>query len=98
MATLYRCRTPTNFLCACGRVARRLQKGGFDHEEVRVAARKRNRPEIEDLTGQRLVPVLVDGEEVVHESHRILEYLDHVEGQESPEGTGGGGPAAPEAA
>ena len=41
--------------------------------------RKRDRPEIEELTGQRWVPVLVHGDEVIHDSHRILEYLDWLE-------------------
>ena len=78
MATLYRCKTPTDVLCPCGKVARRLRAAGIDYDEVRVATRKRDRPEIEDLTGQRAVPVLVHGEEVVHDSRRIVEYVDHV--------------------
>ena len=41
--------------------------------------RKRDRPEIEELTGQRWVPVLVHEGEVIHDSHRILEYLDWLE-------------------
>jgi glutaredoxin 3 len=76
MATLYRCTTPTDYLCPCGKVARALRRAGIDYEEVRVPARKRDRPEIEELTGQRNVPVLVHGEEVVHDSRRILQYLD----------------------
>ena len=36
MAILYRCRTPTDRLCACGKVARRLRRAGIDFEEVRV--------------------------------------------------------------
>ena len=79
MATLYRCSTPTDWLCPCGKVARRLRRLGVDYDEVRVPMRKRDRDEVEELTGQRWVPVLVDGDEVIHESHRILEYLDHVE-------------------
>jgi glutathione S-transferase len=74
-ATLYRCRTPTNWLCRCGTVARELRRRGVDFEQVRVAQLRRNRVEIEDLTGQNWVPVLVDGEEVIHDSHRILEHL-----------------------
>ena len=74
--TLYRCATPTNRLCACGRVARRLDRLGIEHETVRVKTSRRQRPEIVELTGQRFVPVLVDGDEVVHDSKRILEYLD----------------------
>ena len=75
MATLYRCSTPTNWLCACGRVARELKKSGVSYEQIRLPNRRRDRPEIEELTGQRLLPVLVDGEEVIWDSHRIVEYL-----------------------
>jgi glutathione S-transferase len=73
---LYRCRTPTNFLCPCGAVARRLRKRGLEHETQRVALRRADRPEIVELTGLRFVPVLVDGEEVVSDSRRIRQYLD----------------------
>ncbi len=69
---LYRCRTPTNVLCPCGAVARRLRKLGIDHRTERVAQRRSERPEIVELTRQNRVPVLVDGEEVVHDSKRIL--------------------------
>jgi glutathione S-transferase len=73
---LYRCRTPTNFLCPCGAVERRLKKRGLEHRTERVTQRRRSRPEIVELTGQERVPVLVDGEEIVHDSRRILEYLE----------------------
>jgi glutathione S-transferase len=79
VATLYRCRTPTDWLCACGKVARRLRQAGIDYDEVRVPYSKKERPEVEDLTGQRWVPVLVHGEEVIHDSRRIVEYLDHLD-------------------
>jgi glutathione S-transferase len=72
---LYRCRTPTNWLCRCGTVARRLKKQGIEFEELRVPQRRKQRVEIRELTGQDWVPVIVDGEEVIHDSHRILEYL-----------------------
>ena len=72
---LYRCRTPTNWLCRCGTVARRMKKEGIEFEQIRVAQRRKHRVEIHDLTGQDWLPVLVDGEEVVWDSHRILEYL-----------------------
>jgi glutathione S-transferase len=72
---LYRCRTPTNWLCRCGTVARRLQKNGIEFEQIRVPRRRSQRLEILELTGQAWVPVLVDGGEVVSDSHRILEYL-----------------------
>jgi glutathione S-transferase len=73
---LYRCQTPTNVLCPCGTVERRLRKLGIDHRTERVPQRRAKRPEIEELTGQRRVPVLVYGDEVVHDSKRIVEYLE----------------------
>jgi glutathione S-transferase len=85
VATLYRCRTPTDVLCACGKVARRLRAAGIEFEEVHVPFMKRYRPEVEELTGQRWVPVLVHGDEVVHDSHRIVEYVDHLESSASPD-------------
>lgn len=78
MAVLYRCKAPSDLVCRCGKVARRLRREGIEFAEVRVPFLKRQRPEVAELTGQRWVPVLVHGDEVVHESHRILEYLDHV--------------------
>lgn len=78
MATLYRCKAPTDRVCRCGKVARRLRSKGIEYDEVRVQLRLRDRPEIEELSGQRWVPVLVHGDEVIHDSHRILEYLDRL--------------------
>jgi glutathione S-transferase len=75
MITLYRCPTRTNLLCPCGAVERRLRRLGLEHETRRVPYNRRRRPEIEELTRQRRVPVLVDGDEVIHDSKRILEYL-----------------------
>jgi glutathione S-transferase len=77
---LYRCRTPTNVLCPCGAVARRLRKLGIEYRTERVAQRRSERPEILELTKQNRVPVLVDGQEVVHDSKRILQYLEHAYG------------------
>jgi glutathione S-transferase len=76
VTTLYRCKAPTDLVCRCGKVARRLRSAGIEFEEVRVQFRKRDRPEIEELTGQRWVPVLVHDGQVIPDSHRILEYLD----------------------
>ena len=73
--TLYRCRTPTNFLCPCGAVERRLRKLGVEHDTERVPYRRGDRPEIVELTRQSRVPVLVDGDEVIHDSRRIVQYL-----------------------
>jgi glutathione S-transferase len=80
---LYRCPTPTNFLCPCGAVERRLRKLGLEHETSRVPYKRSNRPEIVELTRQRHVPVLVDGAEVISDSKRITQWLDHAYGDES---------------
>jgi glutathione S-transferase len=76
MATLYRCSTPTNWLCPCGRVARLLERGGVAFEEVRVGQRRAARPEVEALTGQQRVPVLVIDGEAICDSRRIVEHLE----------------------
>jgi glutaredoxin 3 len=76
VTTLYRCKAPTNLVCRCGRVARRLHQAEIEFDEVRVPFLKRDRPEVEELSGQRWVPVLVHGDDVIHDSHRILEYID----------------------
>ena len=56
----------------------RLKAKGIDFDQVRVSYRKSDRPEIEDLTKQRWVPVLVHGDEVIHDSKRIVEYLRRI--------------------
>lgn len=72
----YRCPTPTNFLCPCGAVARNLKRHGVEHRVERVPYKRSDRPEIEELTSQKRVPVLVDGDEVIHDSKRIVEFLE----------------------
>ena len=39
------------------------------------------------------VHTVVHGDQVVHESHRILEYIDHCEGRSAPAGATGGVPS-----
>jgi glutathione S-transferase len=89
---LYRCGTPTNWLCPCGGVARKLKKQGLDYRTERVRRRRSQRPEIVELTKMPYVPVLVDDQEVISDSRRIIQYLDWRYGEESgqnPEGTRG---------
>jgi len=66
---------PTNWLCPCGTVERRLRREKVEHRTERVSQRRGWRPEIDELTSQTRVPVLVDGDEVISDSKRILEYL-----------------------
>jgi len=76
VATLYRCSTPTNWLCPCGRVARALEREGVEFDQVVVTQRRSRRPEVEALTGQQRVPVLVIDGEAICDSRRIAEYLE----------------------
>ena len=80
MATLYRCSTPTNWLCPCGKVARALRREGVPFSEVVVPQRRSRRPEVEALTGQRRVPVLVIEGEAICDSRRIVENLEYRRG------------------
>jgi glutaredoxin len=75
VATLYRCGTPTDRLCPCGRVARALRRDGIEFDEIRAPARKRDREEVEAVSGQRVVPVLVIDGEAICDSKRIVEHL-----------------------
>src|SRR4028119_1387584 len=78
--TLYRCRTPTNWLCPCGRVARELRRRGMEAHAVRVPWRRADRTDVHELTGQTAVPVLVVSEQAICDSRRIVEHLEHLHG------------------
>jgi glutathione S-transferase len=75
IVTLYRCRTPTDRLCPCGRVARELRRHGLAHDEVRVPWRGRDRAEVRALSGQDRVPLAVVDGEAICDSRRIVEHL-----------------------
>jgi glutathione S-transferase len=79
--TLYRCITPTNVLCPCGKVARALHDAGVEFEEIRVPMRKTRRAEVIGLTGQNVVPVLLHDGEAIQDSKRIVEYLESLNGR-----------------
>jgi glutaredoxin len=76
VATLYRCNTPSNWLCPCGRVARALDRDGIEFQAVKVGQRRSRRSEVEALSGQRRVPVLILDGEVICDSRRIVEQLE----------------------
>jgi glutathione S-transferase len=70
-------------------VARRLRKLGVEYRTERVPYRRSGRPEIVELTKQSRVPVLVDGDEIVHDSKRILQYIEHTRGTPDKPGDAG---------
>jgi glutathione S-transferase len=57
-------------------VARALDREGIAYEEARVPQRRGQRPEVEALTGQQRVPVLVIDGEAICDSRRIAEHLE----------------------
>jgi glutathione S-transferase len=76
---LYRCITPTDRLCPCGKVARALKAAGAEYETERVplSAKPEKREQIVALTGQPNVPVLVlDDGTALHPSAVILERVE----------------------
>jgi glutathione S-transferase len=72
---LHRCRMRSNWMCPCGRVARELRKRGIEVEERRVPWKRSVRTDVQELTGQTRVPLLVIDREAICDSHRIVEHL-----------------------
>jgi glutathione S-transferase len=75
---LYRCKTPTNRFCPCGKVARELKAQGIAFEQRRVPSARtpEARPEVFELTGQGFVPVLVEDDgTATHGSEQVLARL-----------------------
>ena len=60
----------------CDRIRDALARLNLAYDEISIVGLPGGRDEVARLSGQRRVPVLVDGERVVHDSARILAYLD----------------------
>ena len=60
----------------CKKVRRKLEKLDLDYETREVPRDKSKRNTIKDLSGQLKVPVLEDGEKVIHDSSDIVDYLE----------------------
>ncbi len=58
-------------------MARALRRHGVEYDQVRVPLRRAQREEVEALTGQRRVPVVVIEGDVIHDSRRIVENLEY---------------------
>jgi glutathione S-transferase len=75
---LYRCITPTDRLCPCGKVARELKSADieFETERVPISHKPEKRQNIMELTGQPRVPVIVEDDgTATHDSKRIIERI-----------------------
>jgi glutathione S-transferase len=59
--------------CAAARQA--IENVGAEVELVEVPYPREERDEVERVSGQRRVPVLVDGDDVVVESRRVVRHL-----------------------
>jgi glutathione S-transferase len=68
----------------CAKVRSKLDDLGLSYEVHRVPASHAQRTEVEEVSGQTEVPVIVDpdhGVDGMHESADILEYLEETYGQ-----------------
>lgn len=75
--------TPTNLVLYnlpgcffCRRVEQHLKQLGLEYRQIDVPGPHRARTEVYELSGQYQVPVLVDDGHVIHDSARIIEYLN----------------------
>lgn len=59
----------------CAAVRQGLANVGQEYEIVEVTRDRETRDMVEQLSGQRMVPVIVDGDTVVWDSRRIVRYL-----------------------
>ncbi len=58
------------------RVRAKLTELGIAYQAINVAAEGQERTEVEELTGNTAIPVLVDEEKVICDSSRIISYLE----------------------
>ena len=57
-------------------VRNKLDALGLEYEKIDVPGWRGLRKEVFEVSGQYLVPVLVDGEEVLDDEEKILLYLE----------------------
>lgn len=72
----------------CKRVKDVLAQLGLEYDEIQVAPFRMMRKEVKRLSGQRRVPVLVDGEHVIADSQAICGYLASRYGSRAGSGSG----------
>ncbi len=60
----------------CEMVSEKLEELGLDYERIEVPRRRSRRGRVWAISGQPLVPVLVDGGTILDDEEDILEYLE----------------------
>ncbi len=65
----------TDYCPFCAVVKETLEELELDFTVVSVPSPHHLRAEVKELSGQSLVPVIVDGEDVINDSRRIIKYL-----------------------
>jgi glutathione S-transferase len=60
----------------CELVRDKLEELQLPYEKIPVPSSRNLRKEVFDVSGQYLVPVLVDGEIVLDDEEKIIRYLD----------------------
>ncbi|MCH8928554.1 MAG: glutathione S-transferase N-terminal domain-containing protein [Candidatus Marinimicrobia bacterium] len=59
----------------CSMVKEQLEELKLEYTTIIVPSPLHQRQIVQDISGQSLVPVIVDGDEVINDSRRIIEYL-----------------------
>jgi glutathione S-transferase len=60
----------------CGSVRAVLEEKGIAYEKIEVPTDREERKELFEVSGQYLVPVIVDGDIVINDSGKIIAYLN----------------------
>jgi glutathione S-transferase len=60
----------------CTKVRSTLEAKGIEYEKIEVPLDREERTELLEVSGQIMVPVLVDGDLVLKDSSAIIDYLN----------------------
>ncbi len=60
----------------CTKVRGTLEAKGIEYEKIEVPLDREQRTELMEVSGQHMVPVLVDGDTVITDSTVIIDYLN----------------------
>lgn len=59
----------------CDIVKEQLENLNLEYTSILVPTPQHQRQIVQEISGQSLVPVIVDGDEIINDSRRIIEYL-----------------------